>query len=156
MWTPLGPPELFLLEMNLLNVNTSLFWTVDTFSVSSAVNNLSKVNTCWSSPYFFRSVKVDMYTSRENSFPLFVSMLSYFTLNLLSSRDMTWEFYFSMVYRSSWNKTAMSYRYSVINLIQSITVQKQRGGKTFVQMCIWALIWLVWRVRCKDKRIDRE
>ncbi len=31
LWTPLGPPELFLLEMNLSNVDTSLFWTVDTF-----------------------------------------------------------------------------------------------------------------------------
>ncbi len=31
LWTPFGLPKLFLLEMNLLNVDTSLFWTVDTF-----------------------------------------------------------------------------------------------------------------------------
>jgi len=31
LWTPFGSPKLFLLEMNLLNVDTSLFWTVDTF-----------------------------------------------------------------------------------------------------------------------------
>ena len=31
LWTLAGPPELFLLEMNLYNVDTSLFWTVDTF-----------------------------------------------------------------------------------------------------------------------------
>ncbi len=31
LWTRFGHPELFLLEMNLSNVDTSLFWTVDTF-----------------------------------------------------------------------------------------------------------------------------
>ncbi len=38
-------PELFLLEMSLLNVDTSVFWTVDTFLSPSAVKNLSKVGT---------------------------------------------------------------------------------------------------------------
>ena len=35
-WTPLGPPELFLLEINLCNMDTSLLWTVDTFFQSHA------------------------------------------------------------------------------------------------------------------------
>ena len=32
LWTPFSPPELFLLGLNLYNVDTSLFWTVDAFS----------------------------------------------------------------------------------------------------------------------------
>jgi hypothetical protein len=69
--------------MNFLNVDSSLFWTVD---------------TCWSSPYFFHSVKVDMHIPEQKYFLLFVSMLSYFVLNLLPSRDIIWEFYFSMIF----------------------------------------------------------
>ena len=43
MWTPAGPPERFLLEMNLSNLDTSLFWTVDTFF--------------WSRPWWRTSLK---------------------------------------------------------------------------------------------------
>ena len=32
MWTPPSSPELFLLDMNLPKVDTSVFYTVDTFS----------------------------------------------------------------------------------------------------------------------------
>ena len=34
LWTSMSPPELFLQRLNLFYVDTSLFWTVDTFSQS--------------------------------------------------------------------------------------------------------------------------
>jgi hypothetical protein len=88
------------------------------FPVPSAVNNLWKVDTCWSSPYFFHSVKVNMHITEQKSFLLSVFMLSYFVLNLLTSRDMTWEFYFSMICTPYRNKTLMLYLYSIIKLMQ--------------------------------------
>ena len=58
MWTPAGPPERFLLEMNLSNLDTSLFWTVDTFFlVPSMVENLFKVDSRLVSWYFRYSLK---------------------------------------------------------------------------------------------------
>ena len=57
LWTPPGPFKLFLLEMNLLNVDTSVFWTVNTFFDPFIVNNLSKVDTRPNSPYIFHSIK---------------------------------------------------------------------------------------------------
>jgi hypothetical protein len=51
---------------------------------------------------------------------LFVSMLSYFASNLLLSRDMTWEFYFSKICIPYCNKTLVPYLYSAINLMLSM------------------------------------
>jgi hypothetical protein len=132
---------------------SSWMWTL--FSVSSAVNNLWKVGICWSSPYFFHSVKVDMHIPEQKSFVLFVFMLSYFALTLLPSRDMTWKFYFSMVYRSYWNKTHVtSLLGNKVDTTYDIIKIKRR--ERIFSRCICALVWLVWQVRYKDHRINRR
>ncbi len=88
-WTSFGPPKLFLLEMNLSNVATSLFWTVDTFFGPVCSKQPLESGHLLKLTIFFHSVEVDMHIHEQKSFFLFVSMLSYIALNLLPSRDMT-------------------------------------------------------------------
>jgi hypothetical protein len=70
----------------------------------------------WWEP-FYRSLDWHKHTSEHRSSPLYLSVLSYFASNLLPNRDMTWEFYLTVICVTYWNKSLMSYLYSVINLM---------------------------------------
>ena len=85
----------FRFVFSLQNWSYGLVWS-DLLLLSSVIETMSPLMDIW-------------YTSGQKSFPLCVFILSYFAWNLLPSKDMTWEFYYSVICTLYCNKTRVLY-----------------------------------------------